>query len=72
MKWKALGLGKEPSSFTLFSRGSSWQIGNFCSRKMCMNGGEGAREDDAGPQASYTNIDRENPIWEPHLMYEND
>ena len=39
---------------------------------MCMNGGEGAREDDAGPQASYTNIDRENPIWEPHLMYEND
>lgn len=37
-----------------------------------MNGGEVARKDDAGPQASYMNTDRENPIGESHLMHEND
>ena len=49
----------------LWACGPNWDI-------MKEGSGEGAREDDAGPQASYTNIDRDNPIWEPHLMYEND
>ena len=68
---KGFGTGEEAKLLHTFQQGvllANWQ---FLLKKNVYEWWGGAREDDAGPQASYTNIDRKNPIWEPHLMYEN-